>query len=379
MGALAACGFADQFSGHSLEYNAQAETIKNQTLMVNIIRAAYRRPLQFTDLSSISAQLSVSGTAGFDLPFWGPRAGGQRLFDASPSITVANSPTYTVAVLNTKEFYQGILAPIPMKTLSYYLGIGFPKYLLLTLVVAEIEYGTAGATKRVYNAPHRTTIGAETKPAPLAFADLLKTLIAMGLTIEERPVKIGAPFGPKMYPQAKDVAELDAKGVSVVALGGARFQLEKTAGAPRFCFDPTLAAEGIQVRAGMPIGGSGEALPAGLLCGAEPDGRPADRVFAIRTHSTEGVIYYLGEIVRRQLGLVARSASDWDPEIFHLKEGGGGAGTITASYEGKDYHIDVDPSGVDRSSQVLDLVGELLAQNNSAKDLPAPSVIPIAR
>ena len=39
----------------------------------------------------------------------------------------------------------------------------------------------------------------------------------------------------------------------------------------------------------------------------------------------------------------------------------------------------VDPSGKDRSSQVMELLTELLAQNNSAKDLPAPSVIPIAR
>jgi hypothetical protein len=145
------------------------------------------------------------------------------------------------------------------------------------------------------------------------------------------------------------------------------------------------------------MGEIGERLPPGLLCGAKRNaaiagagGRgakkaaataavDADSPLVIRTHSTEGIIYYLGELVRLQLGLVPPKTADWDPNIFHLREGAGGPGAITASFQGRDYHIDVDPTGADRSSQVLDLVTELLAQNNSAKDLPQPSVIPIVR
>ena len=62
------------------------------------------------------------------------------------------SPTYTVSVLNTKEFYQGILTPIPMKSLSYYINIGFPKYPLLTLVVSQIEFGPRDARRRAHAA-----------------------------------------------------------------------------------------------------------------------------------------------------------------------------------------------------------------------------------
>ena len=52
---------------------------------------------------------------------------------------------------------------------------------------------------------------------------------------------------------------------------------------------------------------------------------------------------------------------------------------ITAAFDGRDYDVDAGPTGKHRLSQVLDLVTELLAQNNSAKDLPQPSVIPGAR
>jgi hypothetical protein len=207
------------------------------------------------------------------------------------------------------------------------------------------------------------------------------------------------PFEKDKYPSPTDLVNLDAKGIRVTDIGHGRFQLEKVNQTSRFCFDPNLA-QGVRVYAGMLIGEIGERLPAGLLCGAKHNmtaaraatGRgakkaaaissaavDADSPLVIRTHSTEGIIYYLGELTRLQLGLVPPRTGDWDPNIFHLREGAGGAGTITASFEGRDYHIDVDPTGADRSSQVLDLVTELLAQNNSAKDLPQPSVIPIVR
>jgi hypothetical protein len=399
--ALSACGAADQLSGHSVEYNEQAATVKNQTLLINILRAAYRQPLQFTDLSTISGQVSVSSTAAFSVPFGGPREGASRIDTFSPSITVSNSPTYTVSVLNTKEFYQGILTPIPMKSLSYYINIGFPKYPLLTLVISEIDYGPRNARKRLYNVPDRIVEG-DGASAGHQFPDLLRKFIAMGLTVEdvEETTSLGLPFEKAKYPSPTELVNLDAKGIRVVGLGDGRFQLEKVNQNSRFCFDPNLA-QGIRVYAGMPVGEIGAQLPEALLCGAKAspvpnaakrrteraatprpaptDAASVDGPLVIRTHSTEGIIYYLGEIVRLQLGLVPPRTANWDPHIFHLRQGAGGPGAITAAFQGRDYHIEVDPSGADRSSQVLDLVTELLAQNNSAKDLPQPSVIPIVR
>jgi hypothetical protein len=405
--ALSACGYADNLSVHSVAYNEQAATVKNQTLLINILRAAYRRPLQFTDLSTISGQVSVSGTAAFSVPFGGLREGSSRIDEFNPSVTVSNSPTYTVSVLNTKEFYQGILTPIPMKTLSYYINIGFPEYVLLTLVVSEIDYGPRGSQKHIFNVPDSKLVS-DRNPGK-QFPDLLRTLIAMGLTVEdiEQTTVLGQPFGADKYPSPTDLVNLDAKNIRVVPLGRGRFQLEKIAQSSRFCFDPNRAPT-MHVYAGMPVGNTGERLPPGLMCGAQrqsasagegkdapagpakanppaaQDARgnvedAAEGPLVIRTHSTEGAIYYLGELTRLQLGLVPAKSGDQDPNIFHLKEGDGGPGAITASFEGRDYHIDVDPSGTDRSSQVLDLVTELLAQNNSAKDLPQPSVIPIVR
>jgi hypothetical protein len=398
---LSACGTADQLAGHSLEYNSQAELIKNRTLLINIVRAAYRKPLQFTDLTTINGQLTFDASAVLSVPLWGTSEGNSRLALGSPAIEASNSPSYTVAVLNTKEFYRGILAPLPMQTLAYYLDAGFPKALVLNLMLADIEYGPPGAVHTVRNSPDRPE-----------FAGLLHTLMALGLSVEQvdTVTVLGSPFGENRYPPAKDIGELDAKGIKLVrhALSepgavlppaqaaqfrraGYYYQLEKSSRVSRFCFNQTHAAPGTIVRAGTNIGDTGETIEASELCGADraglaaspprgsDAGRNGARVLSLLTRSTEGVIYYLGEIARCQLGLIGAGAPCSGSSIFHLQEGLGGDDAIGVAYEGRSYHIAVDPTGGDRSSQVLDLVTELLAQNNSAKDLPAPSVIPITR
>lgn len=414
--ALSACGSADQFARHSLEYNVQAERIKNQSLLVNIIRAAYRKPLQFTDLTTITGQTSVQATAGLQIPFAAPIAADpNRLYVFNPSIQTTNSPSYTVAVLNTKEFYQGILTPIPMQTVAYYIRTGFPKSVLLPLAISEIEYGHGGHTRKVDNVP-----------ANPEFSKLLGTLIAYGLNVEEvdSTSVLGDPFGDKEYPAPKIIADLDGQGIQVVRhnldepgssltpadkarfrAAGHYFQLEKTSTDSRFCFDPGYAKDSGAVAPGKPLGDTGETIEANELCGSakaqppSPSGRAAGvhrlggppqpgaksaavddaRVLTFRLRSTEGIIYYLGEISRYQLGLVPSAEPLADASIFRIADGPGDRNAIAASYDGKTYHVTVDPSGKDRSSQVMELVTELLAQNNSAKDLPAPSVIPIAR
>jgi hypothetical protein len=424
---LASCTTIDKFSQHSVEYNLQAETIKNQNLLLNIVRAAYRKPMQFTDLSTITGQVSLSGTVGLSLPFGGPVDSFNRVTLVTPSATTSVSPSFTVSVLNTKEFYQGILTPLPMQTISYYIQLGIPMPVLLTLAIADITYGPADSLTRVHN---RSTDYDR-------FQTLLQALLDLGLNVEqvEDTEVIGAPFDEQGLPKATDAAALDAKGIKIVrhtlaSDGGlppdqaARFrragyyyQLEKDNLTPRFCFDRRLTRNGVALTPGMPIADTGEHLEASAICGAAkaaasaqpppseqqraaglnrlqtatapaghgPGAAANPRVFSFATRSTEAIIYFLGELARHDLGLVEPRFTPMVPGnsgpnvLFHISEGPGGKNAIGVSYEGRTYHIDVDPTGQNRSSQVMELVTEFLAQNNSAKDLPAPSVIPIAR
>jgi len=59
---LAACAVVDQYSGRAVVYNLQAEQAQEQALLLNVVRASLRRPMQFTGLQSITGTASASGS-----------------------------------------------------------------------------------------------------------------------------------------------------------------------------------------------------------------------------------------------------------------------------------------------------------------------------
>src|SRR5262245_43536148 len=60
--ALVGCAVVDRFSDRAVVYNLQAEDSQQQALLLNIVRAALRRPMQFTTLQSITGTASASGS-----------------------------------------------------------------------------------------------------------------------------------------------------------------------------------------------------------------------------------------------------------------------------------------------------------------------------
>jgi hypothetical protein len=314
----------------------------------------------------------VSGTAAFTVPFGGPRSG----FLFSPSVTESDTPNFTVAVLNTQEFYNGILRPISPQLISYYISQGYSRNVLFTLLISEIEKENLPP---FYNVPGKYYED---------FIKELEGLIDEGLTVQpiDDDVLLGPPLTAKEV-QRMDIAKLDAQQITI-ARDGPYYQLKKPNIVYRFCLKPatsdaTGTCKATQEQSdGRPPDNSGKMGRYTLQLGKQKIG------FHVR--SVEGVIYYLGEWVREQVesigGIANQAPTIADKSgrcreasniLFKLEQGGGQERSISTSYQGKDYHIDVDPKGCDRSSQVLELVLELLALNNSAKDLPAPSVIPI--
>ena len=61
---LGGCTIVDQFSSRAVNYNLEAEQAQEQALLLNIVRASLRRPMQFTSLQSITGTASASGTIG---------------------------------------------------------------------------------------------------------------------------------------------------------------------------------------------------------------------------------------------------------------------------------------------------------------------------
>jgi hypothetical protein len=134
---LCGCVVNDHFADRAVQYNLEAEQIQDQGLLLNILRASKRRPLEFTSLTSVSGSGAVQGQIGLSLPF--SLNGAKTASTITPSLTIPNGPSYTVGVVDTQEFYQGLLTPIDAKTIDLFLHRGLPRALLFDLFVSHIK------------------------------------------------------------------------------------------------------------------------------------------------------------------------------------------------------------------------------------------------
>jgi hypothetical protein len=150
---LLGCAVVDQYSGRAVVYNIEAEHAQEQALLLNIVRAYLRRPMQFTTVSSITGSASASGSVQYTTPVhvpFRPITNGTSIagFPTLPSWTLNGSmsggPTFTVPVLDTQEFYQGLLTPVPAQIWDLYIQNSYPRDLLFNLLVQKMVIRRAG-------------------------------------------------------------------------------------------------------------------------------------------------------------------------------------------------------------------------------------------
>ena len=391
--ALVGCAIVDDFSGRAVDYNLEAEQVQEQTMLLNIVRASMRRPMQFTGLQSITGSASMNVGSTLSAPFG--EATHRPKTAASPDVfglsgTVSGGPTFIVPVLDTQEFYEGILNPISLQIFDYYLEQGFPPEVLFDLFVSKIDVtweqnsGAAGGARstdcerRVSNASNGNGGANATTAATQCiditylnsvsndfdfdqFQAIVDLLFAEGLSTEhvETTSQFGPPIPTKMLQptsggdegrQAAAIIQAYASaaqaGLKVTpARGQDGFQLEKNATSYRFCFrdfggfpktslllcGSAKNREGTGAPAGQATGGQstpGEVSDSGttgfnLTLSAKAQETLINRLqqaaariapgnqpnlpnmhvtsFQLQLRSTEGIIYYLGEVTRRHL------------------------------------------------------------------------------
>ncbi len=393
---LSSCAVADQFAPRAVAYNIEAENARDQTLLLNIIRAAYRKPMQFSDLVSVTGTATATGTVGSSL-LVGPHQAASAS-NLSPGVTFAGGPTFTVNTLDTKEFYSGILAPIDKSLVDYYTSIRIPRQVLYTLLFAEIDIDTG--TKHII-IPNNPDCQAKWD----AFQNVLSSLLDAGLTIRlKRPTN--SNFGPILSAHSlsdpEKLADLAKEKIDLVPVkrksGGPTLYWHAVKDKPQVTFSVDHPQRVLAALATISEK-SDNARCAGRRSNRQARLHPWVATAATRTllpgvtvriRSIEGVIYFLGEITRFELGLDGENAKPIRPWLCFKKHGDlcdtgkdvlfslrpPYSGTsISTTYQGQAYSMDVDPSGLNHSAQVLEFVTQLLALSSSSKDLPAPSVV----
>jgi hypothetical protein len=453
---------------------------------------------------------------------------------ATGNVAMSGGATFTVPVLDTQEFYQGILTPVPLQVVDYYLQQGFPPELLFDLFVNKIEVirlDDGNCEKFTFQNSVRN---------PLQFGQFqafIDYMIGSGLSAER--INSISAFGPPI-PQASNVSasvsetaqildaysKVSAAGLDIRQEGtgaNARYRVQKRSNVFRFCFahpsglpsdwigQPNSSmfcgqfnrVQQARAAAASQAEGGGECTPRRLIprrpkapesTEKEGEGEEGERSerrrenmdsrsqgvseggvsefrgirlappflrridlfqreilekrpntpselmfpvgkfanglvsFKVYTRSTEGILYYLGEVIRQRLfsefgdpprvtqvktsirhGTLPLSECDdrenggsWQSKtdlvyLSRLRAGSSGApgsyycenlfvldaedvpgdAVITVSYDGKSFSIPRDSNRGGRTLQVLELVKQLLALNTSARQLPSTSVLSV--
>jgi hypothetical protein len=134
--ATTSCVVVDHFSHRAVQYNREAEQVQDQDLLLNIVRASKRRPLEFSGLQTVSGTGQASGSVSMSWPIH--LNGAATATALNPSAAFSGGPTFAVGVLDTQDFFEGILNPIPLDTLDLYYQERYSSTMLFNLFIAQI-------------------------------------------------------------------------------------------------------------------------------------------------------------------------------------------------------------------------------------------------
>lgn len=179
----------------ALGYNGAVGDAADQILVANILRSKDFAPLNLSQLSSISGALSLQGSLGFTLPFGAPgHSGGQESSgqdSAAPSISGGTTPTYTLTPLNTQGFTLTTLQPIFANYVLDLLQNGFPREILFSIFIKEIDFPAHDGDP----GPYRYVNDPDDQGQFLAFEDMVIALVQDKVAL--KTVDVLEPVGPE--------------------------------------------------------------------------------------------------------------------------------------------------------------------------------------
>ena len=144
---------AQRLATQAVSFNLTVERAQNEMLLLNVIRAKDRLPMYLSGISGLTGNVQTTLTSSLGSTYTDARATKTapgataaevtdtltRAYTPSVGATFSKNPTFTLAVLDTQEFMRGFLTPLGKDTLNYYWTQGWPRELLLYLLVQRVE------------------------------------------------------------------------------------------------------------------------------------------------------------------------------------------------------------------------------------------------
>jgi hypothetical protein len=363
-GLAAACAVIDSVDPRHDSINRAAARARNEAILLNIVRAGHKVPLNFVAFSKISGAHNVGGSAGLPQFGLGPEplvftVNRQAVFGSSVlSGSTSINNNFDVTILESRDFYSGLLSPVDLPTLNFFIRQGYSRQLLFWLFTDSVRETIAGRTYEYRNDPDPEISCDDFRGGRRCFRDMVDIALATGLTAQTQKAA-GAGrgsivygrlcFDPVLVRQARR-EYADEIFVPLVTTTGHR---------PR-CTEPWPSEESRKTD------GSTDTLTFEVT-----GSRFGPISYSITTRSTFGIYRFLGRILETQsaesVRLRQRKNEDEDTRILAVGSESSDGCFVDVRFGGRLYCVPWQ--GADNTKHIFSLLAQLLALRTQPGDL----------
>ena len=134
---LSGCADFPTMTDRAVAWNQTVADASNEVMLMNIVRASLREPMYFTRVNTNSALMEIDPKLGFTIPL----SGADKSMDIG--ITATNTNTVTFDSLSDSEFINGIMTPVTPDHFRFFTAAGWGRELPSLLFVTRIELEAA--------------------------------------------------------------------------------------------------------------------------------------------------------------------------------------------------------------------------------------------
>ncbi len=358
---LAGCVAFGNITPHVDQIDQSIGSSLNRAILLNIVRASRDEPLYFTSISQVGGSGNADLKTGLPNISIGPAAASNQLVFTNAADN-SESTNFQLGVLNSHDFYEGLLRPIDLVEANLLIHQGFSREMVFSVLVDKARIHSGGAVREIRNDPADDDFQ--------EFQSYLQRALVYGLTIET--YRMANP----------DLAGGRARGgtAGAGAAGGGQSAAPPFVNAGKLCFDPALAdpanlgfVNGSPAKCGDASGTARSAMQALTF---HIGGK--DESFEVILRSPFQIFQYLGGMLADgTAGKVQIGGDHAGLEPLLVVNAAGSPCFTDISYAGADYCV--PDQGSDRTRQVFSLLNQILALNTSTADLPVTTTIQLTQ
>jgi hypothetical protein len=441
-GALSACAAIDSTVDPRYDtVNRSLAKLRNEAILLNIVRASHQYPLNFAAIGKVSPGMSNVTSIGLPSFLAGPNprcvnlantgvigaagAAACLVAPASPArdVVFGNNTlndqfnmnyNYDISTQETQDFYNGLLGPVGLSELIFFLRQGYPRELLFWLFADSFEIGPLGYQ---YDPPESYGCPAH-EPKHRCFREFVELAVITGLTAEQKILRHDSSgkietlvYFRFCFNQALAIRGQEAMDPDRLRVIKAKYT-DRGARLNPYCGDPTWnpeqppAAPAAKPAAGPPAAPAATpaAAPAAALVAAPPagqQGQPEKQTtsfvipgetdtlvvqlgpyqFKIVTRSAFGMYQFLGKLMKQSIEgapevLPPGTPADevWptlstvhdDKDLIKVVKGSSDCFVHTIFIDG-DYCVPEE--GSNNTKRIFSILAQLIALKTAAGDL----------